>query len=140
MAQSIREVMTTDPITLPAGSAVTDAAQAMKQNNIGNVLVLNDGNEVTGIVTDRDITLRVVAEGLDPSATKLDEICSSEILTLTPNDTVEAAIKLMKDKAIRRLPVVEGGRPVGIVSLGDLAVLGDGEKALEDISSAPADR
>ena len=140
MAQSIREVMTTEPITLPAGSAVTDAAQAMKQNNIGNVLVLNDGNEVTGIVTDRDITLRVVAEGLDPAATKLDEICSSEILTLTPNDTVEAAIKLMKDKAIRRLPVVEGGRPVGIVSLGDLAVLGDGEKALEDISSAPADR
>ena len=140
MAQSIREVMTTDPITLPASSAVTDAAQAMKKNAIGNVLVLNDGNEVTGIVTDRDITIRVVAEGLDASSTKLDEICSPEIFTLTPNDTVEAAIKLMEDKAIRRLPVVEGGKPVGIVSLGDLAVLGDGERALEDISSAPADK
>lgn len=140
MAQSIREVMTTNPITLSASSAVTEAAQAMKQKDIGNVLVLRDSKEVGGILTDRDITIRVVAEGLDPAATKLDEICSSEIQTLTPNDSVEAAIKLMKDKAIRRLPVVEGGKPVGIVSLGDLAVLGDGERVLEDISSAPADK
>lgn len=139
MAQSIREVMTTEPVALSGSAAVKDAAAEMDRADIGDVIVLNDANEISGIVTDRDIAVRVVAAGLDPETTKLADICTTDIHTLTPSDTVAAAIKLMQQKAIRRLPVVEGGRPVGIVSLGDLAVTYDPESVLADISAAPAD-
>src|SRR5688500_11071335 len=88
MAQSIREVMTTDPISLPNSATVLEAARAMDEHDIGDVIVLNDANEVGGIVTDRDIIIRCVASGKDPASTKLGEICTSEILTLTPNDDV----------------------------------------------------
>ena len=139
MAQSIRAVMTTDPVSLSNSATVQEAALAMDDHDIGDVIVLNDANEVGGIVTDRDIVIRCVASGMDPASTKLGEICTSEILTLTPNDDVGQAVKLMKDKAIRRLPVVEGGRPIGIVSIGDLAVTHDPDSVLADISAAPAD-
>jgi CBS domain-containing protein len=139
VAQSIREVMTTDPVSLSNSATVQEAARAMDEHDIGDVIVLNDANEVGGIVTDRDIVIRCVAPAKDPATTKLGEICTSEILTLTPNDDVGQAIKLMKGNAIRRLPVVEGGRPVGIVSLGDLAVTHDPKSVLADISAAPAD-
>lgn len=122
MVRSISEVMTRDPVTLPGSATVRRAAEAMGRADIGNVLVVNDADEVRGIVTDRDITVRVVAEGRDPADTRLSEICSDEILTLTPNDTVDQAVRLMQQQAIRRLPVVEGGRAAGIVTLGDLAV------------------
>jgi signal-transduction protein with cAMP-binding, CBS, and nucleotidyltransferase domain len=135
----VRDVMTSDPVTLPADASVREAAQAMDRADIGDVIVLNDANEVGGIVTDRDITIRVVAEGLDPSETTLAEICTSEIQTLTPGDTVGEAVRLMQKAAIRRLPVVEGGRASGIVSLGDLAVAQDPGSVLADISAAPAD-
>lgn len=139
MTQSVREVMTTDPVALSNSATVLEAARAMDQHDIGDVIVLNEANEVGGIVTDRDIVVRAVSAGKDPEATKLGEICTSEIQTLTPSDGIGQAIKLMKDKAIRRLPVVEGGKPVGIVSLGDLSVTHDPESVLADISAAPAD-
>jgi signal-transduction protein with cAMP-binding, CBS, and nucleotidyltransferase domain len=139
MAESIREVMTTDPVALSNSATVLDAARAMDEKDIGDVIVLNDANEVGGIVTDRDIVVRVIAAGKDPNSTKLGEICTSEIVSLTPSDSVGQATRLMKEKAIRRLPVVEGGRPVGIVSIGDLAVTHDPESVLADISAAPAD-
>ena len=139
MVQSISEVMTRDPVTLPGTATVQQAAAVMDRADIGNVLVINRSDEVGGILTDRDITVRVVAEGRDPAATKLSDICTEEILTLTPKDTVEQAIRLMKEKAIRRLPVVDGGRAVGIVSLGDLAVTQAPDSVLADISAAPAD-
>jgi CBS domain-containing protein len=137
MAQSIRDVMSLDPITVPADAGIATAARAMKESDIGDVLVLDDSDQVCGIVTDRDIVLRVVAEGRDPSETKLGDICSRELETLTPDDTVSDAVKLMSKKAIRRLPVIEGGRPVGIVSLGDLAIDQDPDSGLADISEAP---
>ena len=139
MAQSIRDVMTTDPITLPGNATVRQAAQEMDRADIGDVIVLNEANEIGGIVTDRDIAVRAVAAGLDPASTRLTEISTSEIQTLTPNDSVGETVRLMQQKAIRRLPVVKGGTPVGIVSLGDLAVTQDPRSVLADISSAPAD-
>jgi CBS domain-containing protein len=137
MAQSIREVMTSEPISISADAAVVDAAQAMRDSDIGDVLVLDDTEHVCGIVTDRDIAVRLVAERRDPFDTTLGEICSHELVSLAPDDTVEYAVKLMSEKAIRRLPVVESGRPIGIVSLGDLAVTRDPDSALADISEAP---
>lgn len=139
MAQSIRNVMTPDPLTIPATSSVAEAAQAMRAANIGDVIVLKD-SQVCGILTDRDIVIRAVAEGRDPAATKVAEICSQELTVVSPTDDVDDAVRLMRDKAIRRLPVVEGGKPVGIVSIGDLAVSQDPHSALGHISAAPPNR
>lgn len=90
-----------------------------------------------GIVTDRDIVIRALAVGKDPSETLLGEICSRDLQTVSAEDSVGDVVRLMSEKAIRRVPVVEEGRPVGIVSLGDLAATQDPDSALADISSAP---
>jgi len=139
MAQSIRDVMTTHPVALPATSSVVDAARAMRDSDIGNVIVLENG-QICGIVTDRDIAIRGVAEGRNISSLTLGDICSRQLTTLSPTDSVDDAALLMREKALRRLPVVEGGKPVGIVSLGDLAVTKDPHSALGNISAAPANR
>ena len=136
MAQTIRDVMTTDPITISSTSTVQDAARTMRDAGVGPIVVVED-EAVRGIVTDRDIAIRAVAEGRDPSGTTVGEICSEELVTLEPTDSVDDAIRLMRDKAIRRIPVVESGRAVGIVSIGDLAVQFDPDSALADISVAP---
>jgi CBS domain-containing protein len=95
---------------------------------------------VCGIVTDRDIVIRGVAEGRDPSTTALGDVCSRDMTTLSPDDSVSDALRLMKDKAIRRVPVTDKGRPAGIVTLGDLAMNSDPDSALADISEAEPDR
>ena len=136
MARTIREVMTSDPITVGAGSTVMEAAQRMRDADVGPVIVMDD-NGVAGIVTDRDITVRTVADGRNPSDVRVEEICSRDLTTLSPDDSVEDAVRLMREKAVRRLPVVEGGQPVGIVSIGDLAVEQQPDSALADISQAP---
>jgi signal-transduction protein with cAMP-binding, CBS, and nucleotidyltransferase domain len=110
----------------------------MRDSDIGDVIVLDDSQSVCGIVTDRDITVRAVAEGRDPSSTKLGDICSRDLQSLGPDASVGDAVRLMTDQAIRRLPIIDGGKPVGIVSLGDLATTHDPESGLADISSAPA--
>jgi CBS domain-containing protein len=137
MAQSIRDVMTTHPVALSAAASLIEAAQAMRDNDIGAVIVVEHG-QVCGIVTDRDITIRGVAAGPDLSRLTVGDICSRHLITLSPTDSVEDAVLLMREKALRRLPVVEGGHPVGIVSLGDLAVTQDPHSTLAHISVAPA--
>ena len=139
MAVKIREVMTPDPISLPANSSSMEAARTMRDADIGNVVVV-DGQKVFGIVTDRDIVLRVIAEGRDPAVTPLRDICSHELTILSPQDSVDDAVRLMREKAIRRLPVVENHRPVGIVSIGDLALEKEPHSALGNISAAPPNR
>ena len=137
MSEGIRDVMTTNPQTLPEGTTVREAAETMRANDIGDVIVVDDNGTLTGIVTDRDIVVRVVAEGRDPRATRLGDIASRELTALAPDDPVERAVELMRERAIRRLPVVEQGKPVGIVSIGDLALDRDPDSALADISAAP---
>ena len=139
MAQTIRDVMTAHPITFPATSSLVEAARAMRDSDIGDVIVVENGR-LCGVVTDRDITVRGVAEGHDVSSLTLGDICSRQLTTLSPMDRVEDAVRLMREKALRRLPVVEGGKPVGIVSLGDLAVTHDPHSALGNMRAAPANR
>jgi signal-transduction protein with cAMP-binding, CBS, and nucleotidyltransferase domain len=139
MAQSIRDVMTTHPVVLPVTSSVIEAAQAMRDSDIGDVIVVENGR-ICGIVTDRDITVRGVAEGRNISSLTLGDICSRHLTTLSPTDSVDDAVLLMREKALRRLPVIEGDQPVGIVSLGDLAVTQDPHSTLGHISAAPANR
>ena len=136
MAQQIRELMTPNPMALPGTASVHEAARAMRDAQIGDVIVI-ENNEVCGIVTDRDLVVRILAEAKDPATTTLADICSHSLVTVTPTDSVEEAVRLMRTHAIRRLPVVDGGQAVGIVSLGDLAVERDPGSALGKISGAP---
>jgi CBS domain-containing protein len=126
--------MTEDPASVEASATVKDAAELMDQKDIGNVLVVENG-EVKGIVTDRDIVVRVVAKGEGPDSS-VGDAATTDLETLSPDDSVEDAIKKMESGDVRRLPVVDDGKPVGIVSLGDLAKAADSDSALADISSA----
>jgi CBS domain-containing protein len=136
MGMSISDVMTKDPATLDVMSTAADAALMMRERGIGDVLV-TDGEQLRGIITDRDIVVRAVAENRNPVTVTVGEICSTDMTTLSPNDSISDAVKLMSDRALRRLPIVDDGHPVGIVSLGDLAVEQDRESALGQISAAP---
>lgn len=137
----IREVMTPSPRTVTPATSLAAAARVMAQDDIGDVLVAESKTErVVGIVTDRDIAIRAVAESRDPDTTKVRDVVSSEVVSVAPSDTVQETLELMKGLNVRRLPVVEGGRAIGVVSLGDLSVETDVGSALADISTAPPDR
>ena len=139
MARTVEEIMTHDPRTVDAGDPVIDAARQMRDGDIGDVIVTRDG-QVNGIVTDRDIVIRAIAEGRDPQSTPVSEVCTSDVKTLQPRQSVDEAVQTMREHDIRRLPVVEQGRPVGILSLGDLAVERDPQSALADISTGSPDQ
>ena len=136
MAQSIREVMTTDPRTVESGATVAEAAREMRDGDVGSVVVVENGT-VAGIVTDRDIAVRVVAQGLDPDATRVSEVATMRPVTLTVDQSVDDAIRLVREQNVRRIIVLQDGRAAGIVSLGDLAIERDTDSALADIASEP---
>jgi CBS domain-containing protein len=136
MSQTISDVMTRDPRTVSSDTSLTDVAREMQDVDAGAVIV-TDGDSFKGIVTDRDIVIRAVAEGKDPSSCTAGDICTSDVQTLGPDASVEEAVRVMGEHAVRRIPIVDGDRVVGIVSLGDLAIEADGESALQPISSAP---
>jgi len=139
MGQQVKEVMTAGPITLDRDASLAEAARVMRDRGIGDVIVV-EGDDAAGIVTDRDIVIRGVAEGADPNRTRLGQVVSGDLTSVAPDDPVERAIELMREKAVRRLPVLEGGKPVGVVSLGDLVIQRDEGSVLADISVAPDDR
>lgn len=139
MTPKIRDVMTTNLVQLEAGSSVDEAARQMRERDVGDVLVTRDG-KLAGILTDRDIVVRGIAEGADPRKTPIEKICTPDPATLSPEEDWDAAVRLIGDKAIRRIPVVEDGKLMGIVSLGDLAQERDRGSALGRVSSAQPTR
>lgn len=139
MPQKIRDVMTKEVVRLPRSATVVDAARRMRDSHIGAV-VLEDNGKLVGLITDRDVTIRSVAEGRDPSAVPLSDIASGELVTLSPDDEIDRAVEIMRQHCVRRLPVVERDRVVGILSLGDLALRRDRESVLGCISAAPPNR
>lgn len=134
----VNDIMTADPVQMAASSTMGDAAREMAQNDIGDVLVLDD-ERLCGIVTDRDLVVRGLAEGRDPATTLLGELCTKDLETVSPNDDAGDVIRRMRDAAVRRMPVVDGDNLIGIVSIGDLAVEFDADSLLGQISEAPAD-
>jgi CBS domain-containing protein len=124
MAGKIRDIMSPVPVSLAPTESAATAARAMKEHGVGTVLILTDG-KLSGLVTDRDITVRVLAENRDPLNTLVSDICSTELAVLGPDDDVDQATRLVRDRAVRRIPVVQDGIPVGIVSIGDLALMKD---------------
>jgi CBS domain-containing protein len=124
MAGKIRDIMSPVPVSLAPTESAATAARAMKEHGVGTVLILTDG-KLSGLVTDRDITVRVLAENRDPLNTLVSDICSTELAVLGPDDDVDQATRLVRDRAVRRIPVVQDGIPVGIVSIADLALMKD---------------
>ena len=139
MAQKVRDVMIPNPTALHVSATIPAAARAMRDNAIGAVVVVEESRP-RGILTDRDIVIRAIAVDRDPATTTLGEICSKDVVAVGAEDDVDQAARLMRERKIRRLPVVDGGTVVGIVSLGDLAREGDPGSALAEISAAPPDR
>ncbi len=135
MARTVHDVMTAQPVTVGADTTVRQAAEIMREADIGDVVVMA-GDEIRGIVTDRDLVVRAIADGHD-SDTPVAEVLTANPVTLAPEDAIESAMETMSAHAIRRLPVVSDGRLVGIVTLADLAGEGDPAPALREISEAP---
>jgi CBS domain-containing protein/uncharacterized protein (DUF2267 family) len=116
---SLRWYRASRMVVLNANCSVLEAARAIEQNNIGAVIVQKDGR-VVGVVTDRDLAVRVIGRGLDPEVTLLDDVMTTPVATLAPTDSQTAAVRMMQQRNIRRIPLVEEGRAVGIVTLDDL--------------------
>lgn len=137
MGQRIYEIMTKDVVSVPTNATVLEAARLMREHAIGDVLVV-DGEQLWGVVTDRDIVTRVVAEGGSPNDTSVAEVSSKDPVAVRPEQDFREAVSLMRTHDIRRLPVVDDDdRLVGILTLGDLAEQKDPDSALGDISAAP---
>jgi CBS domain-containing protein len=139
VAELVKDVMTAGVAAVRPQASLVEVATLMRDQDIGDVLVA-EGDRVVGVVTDRDIAVRAVADGVDPHSVSAASVASGDPVTVTPRDTVGEAVTLMREHAVRRLPVIEDGRPVGIVSLGDLAEERDPNSALADISRAQPDR
>lgn len=135
MVQLVRDLMTTNPVALPGDTPVRQAAQRMREVDIGDVLVL-DGEQVCGIVTDRDLVTRGLADRDDLSTLTLNDVCSKQLVTAVADEDADAAITRMREHAIRRMAVLDDGRPIGVLSLGDAAIEKDPHSALGDISAA----
>ncbi len=132
----VRDIMTTGVEIAAPDSSLQEIATLMKNEDVGAIPIV-DGNELWGIITDRDIVVRCIAAGKNPSQTEAQEVLSEDLETVEPDDDVQEAGRIMAEQQVRRLPVVEDGTLVGMVSIGDVAVKQSERtagKALEDIS------
>jgi CBS domain-containing protein len=132
----VRDIMTPVPIGVYYSQTMGETARIMRDTGVGVVLVVNDG-ELAGLVTDRDLVIRGLAEGEGPDA-MVGPLCSGDLVGVTPDADVEVAGQLMRDYAVRRLPVISEGQVVGIVSLGDLAISERDDSPLAAVSRAEA--
>ena len=138
MVQTVADVMTPAPTAVDVSDSVQAAARAMTAEDVGALVVQSD-SKIVGIVTDRDLVIRGLAEGLGVDAA-VGQVTSQQLVTVGPGDPVQTAVEVMRDAAVRRVPVMDGDVVVGIVAIGDLAVTRDPTSALADISEAEPNR
>ena len=140
MANSVRDAMTADPRSIGKSVSVVEAARLMREQDIGS-LPITDDEQLVGMITDRDITMRVVAEAADPNATSVEDVYSRDLISVEPDNDLEEALRLMARHQVRRLPVVEDGRLVGIVAQADIALSENETKTgeLVEAISAPSE-
>ncbi|MFL5946484.1 MAG: CBS domain-containing protein [Gaiellaceae bacterium] len=129
MAKSVRDAMTENPRSIAASASVVEAARLMREQHIGSLPVTED-ERLVGMITDRDITTRVVAENSVPETTTVGDVYSRDLISVEPSNELEEALQLMARHQVRRLPVVENGRLVGMVAQADIA-LKESEKTRE---------
>jgi signal-transduction protein with cAMP-binding, CBS, and nucleotidyltransferase domain len=135
---TVDKIMTRNVTTLPESASVLDAARVMRDDDIGDVIVTKKDGTMMGIVTDRDLVVRGLANDREARKTTLADVCTKNVISLEPSQTIADAIGTMSARAIRRIPVVENGKTVGMISLGDLAEARDPDSVLGRISTAPA--
>ena len=137
MGQSIRDVMTSNPCTIDADKSVAYAAKMMRDEDVGLAPIV-EGDKLIGMLTDRDIAIRVVADGKDPDQVKVREVASKQVVTIDPQQDLDEALRIMAKHQVRRLPVVEeDGKLVGVVAQADVAREGDDKQTgalVEEIS------
>src|SRR6476619_6499102 len=134
MAESVRDAMTEDPRSVGASASVVEAARLMREEHIGS-LPITDDEQLVGMITDRDITTRVVAEAADLEMTSVGDVYSRDLISVEPDKDLDEALQLMARHQVRRLPVVENGRLVGIVAQADIA-LKENEKKTGELVEA----
>jgi CBS domain-containing protein len=140
MVNSVRDAMTEDPRSIGPSTSVVEAARLMRDEHIGS-LPITDGETLMGMITDRDITTRVVAEGSDLATTSVGDVYSQDLISVEPDKDLEEALMLMARHQVRRLPVVEEGRLVGIVAQADIALtLSADEKKTGELVEAISER
>jgi CBS domain-containing protein len=132
MAKSVRDVMTPAVRTVSPSQSLAEAAEVMKGEDVGSVPVVEEGR-LAGILTDRDIVTRAVAERRDPQTVKVDEVASGELVTVEPEQELDEALALMARHQVRRLPVVEEGRLVGMLAQADVAFEAKEKKVSETV-------
>ena len=140
MAKTARDVMTGDAECIDENDTVLDAAKRLAELNIGAMPICGSDNRLKGMLSDRDIVVKVLARGMDPGSTKAGELGEGKPVTIGADDSVEEALHTMADHKVRRLPVIDGHDLIGIVSQADLAKNVDEEKVgdlVEAISAAP---
>ena len=131
MAKTVRESMTSNPCSIDTDKSVAYAAKMMRDEDVGFAPIV-EGDRLVGVLTDRDIAVRVVAEGRDPEQTKVTEVASRDVVTLDPQQDLDEALRLMARHQVRRLPVVEeDGRLVGVVAQADVAKQADEQQTGE---------
>jgi CBS domain-containing protein len=131
MGQNIKDVMTSDPCTIDADKSVAYAAKMMRDEDVGLAPIV-EGDKLIGMLTDRDIAIRVVAEGRDPGQVTVSEVASKHVVTIDPQQDLDEALRIMAKHQVRRLPVVEeDGRLVGVVAQADVARKGDDSRTGE---------
>ncbi len=136
----IKDAMARNPLSVRADATIQEAAAGTRDAGVGALPVVSDGEELVGIVTDRDIALRAVAEGFGPETT-VDRVMTKQLIVVEPSDEFEDALSLMRERQVRRLPVVEGERLVGIVAQADIAALvepGEAADTLRELSEPAA--
>jgi CBS domain-containing protein len=140
MVNSVREAMTEDPRSIGPSASVVEAARLMRDEHVGS-LPITDGDTLVGMITDRDITTRVVAEAANLATTSVRDVYSEDLISVGPDKDLEEALRLMARHQVRRLPVVEDGKLVGIVAQADIALsLSEDETKTGELVEAISER
>jgi CBS domain-containing protein len=126
MGKKVRDLMTKDPMCVSPSQSLAEAARILRDEDVGSLPVCED-DRVIGIVTDRDIVIRAVADGSDPRTTSVADVASREVQTVDPDENLDDALKVMASNQVRRLPVVENGRLVGVLAQADIAEADSGK-------------
>lgn len=120
MGSTVRDSMTANPRTIAVDASVSEAARLMESEDVGSLPVV-EGDELVGIVTDRDLVIQVLAKGQNPETVRVSEVASQKPVVATPDEPLDQALRRMASEQVRRLPVVSDGRLVGILAQADVA-------------------
>jgi CBS domain-containing protein len=140
MAKTAREIMTPDAQCAGENDTVADAAKRLAELDVGSMPICGEDDRLKGMITDRDIVVKVLAQGKDPGSTRVGELGEGKPVTIGADDSVSEALRVMKEHKIRRLPVIDGHDLVGIVSIADIATNVEDDETgdlIETVSAAP---